>query len=83
MMGPEFVGMGIGVAIIAAAVKHVMPSKMSKVESCMDSYFADKYNGVSHGSPDKTFVACMKANFSDEFKAISEKYWPKEAPGQA
>lgn len=82
-MGPDFVGMGIGVAIIAAAVRQVMPSNMSKVESCIGSYFADKYNGMRVGDPDRTFVACMKANFPVEFNTISEKYKPKkDAPAR-
>ena len=82
MHGPDIVGIGIGVGIVLSTLGASFPNTTkSKVEPCIASYFADKYNGSRQGEPSKTFLACMQVNFSDEFKNLSEKYKPADAVG--
>ena len=57
-----------------ALMAKVFPVRESKVETCIQAYYADKYNGVRHGSPSKTFLACMQQNYTREFDELKAKY---------
>ena len=53
------------------------------VETCVHAYYADKYNGIQQGDPNKTFVRCMASKFSTTFMMVSNEYKkppPKQQP---
>ena len=44
------------------------------VETCVHAYYADKYNGIQQGDPNKTFVRCMASKFSPTFTLARNQY---------
>jgi hypothetical protein len=69
--------MFLGVVLGSLATKVFSGSSrvvQSSLESCVHAHYADAFNGVRVGSPDKTFVTCMVAQNRDLFKSIRAQY---------
>lgn len=53
-------------------------SKPSReLESCVNAYYADKYNGNKYGDPRDTFMKCMHTQNKELFEETKKKYTQK------
>ena len=69
--------MFLGVVLGSLATQYYnssSPSSTKGLEQCIHAYYADKYNGVSHGSPPATFMTCVAAQNKDLFEKIKGQY---------
>ena len=53
-------------------------TKQNNIETCVNAYYADKYNTVKFGHPGRTLFKCMKAHYPETFKEVKAKYKPVE-----
>ena len=51
-------------------------TKQNNIETCVNAYYADKYNTDNYGSPSKSFLKCMYSLYPETFKEVRAKYKP-------
>jgi hypothetical protein len=70
----------VGIVAGASVLNNLISSAgKGDVDTCVNAYYADKYNGDRVGTPSKTFLACMQTRFPETFKETKAKYQPAAA----
>ena len=75
------VGIVAGTSVLNNIVS--IATSTSKVDTCVDAYYADKFNGERAGHPSKTFLKCMQTNYPETFKEAKKRYDSPASTGAA
>lgn len=72
-----------GIVSVAAVCIASVNDPHSKVQTCVEAYYSDKYNSHPTGKPTATFLTCMEKNFPRTFQASEGRYNPQNVTVRA